>query len=81
MGLDFRRATDLFMGSEEELARALRIEGRVLRQYRRDPSGVPDDVLLSLADVLAERGRAMIRVGEMVREQATGADSNGAAPD
>lgn len=77
MGLDFRTATDLFLGREEELARALRVDLRMLRQHRRDPGRVPDVLVTSLADVLAERGRAMVRVAEMLREDATGADGNG----
>ena len=78
MGLDFKGAADLFMGSEEELARALGIDAARLRQHRQRPGRVPDRVLLELADVLVERGRAMIRVSEMLREDATGADGNGA---
>ena len=77
MGLDFKRATDLFLGTEDELARALHVETRVLRQHRREPSRVPAVVLRNLADVLDERGRAMIRVGEMIREDATGPEGNG----
>lgn len=68
MPLDFRTATDLFLGSEEELARALRVEPRVLRQHRRDPGRVPEVLLQNLADVLAERGRAMLRVSELLRD-------------
>lgn len=77
MGLDFKRATDLFMGTEQELAAALRLERGVLRQHRRDPARVPDRIIVALADVLAERGRAMTRVAEMLREDATGASGNG----
>jgi hypothetical protein len=72
MPLDFRRATDLFMGRDEELARALRIDAEVLRRHRAQPAGVPAALLHALSDVLEERGRAMVRVAEMLREEAGG---------
>jgi hypothetical protein len=72
MPLDFKRATDLFMGRDEELARALRIDPEVLRRHRAQPVGVPAALLHALSDVLEERGRAMVRVAEMLREEAGG---------
>lgn len=77
MPLDFKRATDLFTGSEEELAAALRIDRGTLQQHRRDPARAPEALLLKLAEVLIERGRGMMRVGEMLRENAGGASGNG----
>lgn len=77
MGLDFKRATDLFMGTEQELAGALKIELRVLRQHRRDPGRVPDVIIGNLADALAERGRAMVRVSELLREGLAGGNGAG----
>jgi hypothetical protein len=68
MPLDFTRATDLFVSTEEELAMALGIPVADLRSYRQKPGSVPDPVLERLADVLIERGRGMIRVGELLRE-------------
>lgn len=72
MPLDFKRATDLFMGREEELVRALDLETARLRQYRDRPAGAPAHAIRRLADVLEERGRAMVRVAEMLREDAPG---------
>lgn len=72
MPLDFKRATDLFMGRDEELAKALRIDTTVLRQHRAQPGAVPAALLHALSEVLAERGRAMVRVAEMLREEAGG---------
>lgn len=68
MALDFKRASDLFMGTEEELARALQLDDRAIREYRARPAGAPEAVLLRLADALEERGRAMTRVAELLRE-------------
>ncbi|HEX7118527.1 MAG TPA: hypothetical protein VF212_07065 [Longimicrobiales bacterium] len=65
-GLDFKRATDLFLGSERELALALGISEAELRAFRREPHRAPDAVLDRLARVLIERGRGMIRVGELL---------------
>lgn len=80
MGLDFRRAADLFVGTEKELAMALgRTEDDVAR-FRSKPGTVPRDVLARMGDVLQERGRGMMRVGEMLREEASGAEGNGAGP-
>jgi DNA-binding transcriptional regulator YiaG len=72
MGLDFRRATDLFLASEQELAMALGVSEAELRRYRERPREAPDAVLARLVDVLAERGRDMARVGEMLQETAGG---------
>lgn len=74
MPLDFKRATDLFMGREEELVRALRIDAATLQAHRARPAGTPLPLLRDLADVLDERGRAMIRVAEMLLEQVKDAD-------
>lgn len=69
-GLDFRRATDLFLGSTDELARALGLDAERVQAYRNRPRDVPPAVLARLGDVLIERGRGMTRVGEMLRENA-----------
>lgn len=68
MGLDFRRATDLFLGSEVELALALGLSAEELKRYRSAPGRVPEDLLRRLGVVLVERGRGMMRVGELLRE-------------
>lgn len=65
-GLDFKRATDLFLGTERELALALGLSESELRAHRREPGRVPDEVLDRLARVLIERGRGMVRVGELL---------------
>jgi hypothetical protein len=77
MPLDFKRATDLFMGREEELAQALGTDTVTLRRHRKAPGGTPPALLHRLADVLAERGRAMVRVAEMLREEAADAEQQG----
>ena len=77
MPLDFKRAADLFTGSEEELAAALRIDPSTLQRHRRDPARAPETLLLKLAEVLIERGRGMMRVGEMLRETVGGTGGNG----
>ena len=69
-GLDFKRATDVFLGTEAELALALKLSVEELRAYRRRPADVPREVLERLGRVLIERGRGMARVGELVLEQA-----------
>lgn len=69
-GLDFKRATDLFMGTEEELALALGIGVEEVRRFRRVPQEAPRDLLARLGRALVERGRGMARVGEMLQEQA-----------
>lgn len=68
-GLDFRRATDLFLASEQELALALGLSLSQLADYRKDPRRVPPEVMKKLGKVLIERGRGMIRVGEMLSEE------------
>lgn len=68
MPLDFKRATDLFVSTEEELAMALDIPVADLRSYRQKPESTPGEVLQKLGDVLVERGTGMARVGEMLRE-------------
>jgi len=68
MALDFKRAADLFVSTEEELAMALGIPVADVRSYRQKPGTVPDEVLRKLGDVLVERGRGMARVGEMLQE-------------
>ncbi len=68
MPLDFRNATDLFVSTEEELAMALGIPVADVRSYRQKPASAPRAVLDKLADVLVERGRGMVRVGEMLQE-------------
>ncbi|MFW6078622.1 MAG: hypothetical protein ACODAE_03315 [Gemmatimonadota bacterium] len=69
-GLDFRRASDLFMGSADELARALGIGAERVERYRKRPREVPPELLERLGDVLIERGRGMVRVGEMLVDEA-----------
>ncbi|NIP81751.1 MAG: hypothetical protein GWM90_22050, partial [Gemmatimonadetes bacterium] len=64
-------ATDLFLGSEEELAVALGIERDAVAGFRKRPGEVPAAVLARLGKVLKERGRGMARVGEMLLEEAT----------
>jgi hypothetical protein len=68
MPLDFGRAVQLFMGSEEELAHALGISIADLRASRTSPDRVPKALLRKLGDVLVERGKGMARVGEMLLE-------------
>jgi hypothetical protein len=68
MPLDFARAVQLFMGSEEELARALEISVADLRASRTSPDRVPKALLRRLGQILVERGRGMARVGEMLEE-------------
>ncbi len=68
MAIDFRRASDLFLGSEKELALALALPVADLRDYRQNPERVPDAVLRQLGRVLVERGNGMRRVGELLQE-------------
>lgn len=68
MPLDFRRAADLFVSTEEELAMALDLPVADIRSYRQKPDTVPADVLRRMGDVLVERGNGMARVGEMLQE-------------
>jgi hypothetical protein len=67
-GLDFKRATDLFMGTEDELALAVGTTVEELRRHRAAAGGrVPDELLSRLGRVLVERGRGMMRVGELLQ--------------
>lgn len=68
MPLDFSSATDLFMGTEEELARALGVSVADLRAARAAPGRVPRSMMARLGQVLRERGAGMKRVGEMIGE-------------
>lgn len=68
MALDFARAAGLFMGTEEELARALSISVADLRASRTTPARVPGALLARMGRVLVERGAGMKRVGEMLLE-------------
>lgn len=67
-GLDFRRGADLFISSEKELGAALGIPTPDVARYRRNPDAVPAEVLARLGTLLVERGQAMTRVGELLRE-------------
>lgn len=69
MPLDFASAARLFMGTEQELAAALGIAVADLRSARTNPQRVPPPVLARLGTLLQERGRAMIRVGEMLTDE------------
>ena len=68
MALDFARAAALFMGTEQELARALGISVADLRSSRTQPATVPPELLARMGRVLIERGAGMKRVGEMLLE-------------
>jgi hypothetical protein len=68
MSLDFGRAVQLFMGTEEELSRALGITVADLRATRTSPARAPAELVRKMGQVLEERGRGMIRVGEMLQE-------------
>ena len=65
-GLDFKRATDLFLGTERELALALGVSENDIRAFRKDPDRAPDELLERLGRILVERGRGMMRVGELL---------------
>jgi hypothetical protein len=68
MPLDFARAVQLFMGTEDELARALGISVADLRATRTNPGRAPAPLLRRMGQVLEERGKGMARVGEMLQE-------------
>ena len=68
MSLDFKRASDLFLGTEQELAMAVGLSLGDLRDYRQNPERAPEAAVLKLASALVERGRAMVRVGELLTE-------------
>ena len=72
MPLDFESAARLFMGTEEELARALGVSVGDVRAMRTTPANVPPRLVARLSAVLIERGRGMTRVGEMLREEHDG---------
>jgi hypothetical protein len=69
MGLDFKRASDLFLGSEQELAAALKISVADLRELRTNPGRASEGVITRLGQVLLERGKGMARVGEILLEK------------
>ncbi len=69
MAIDFKRASDLFLGSEKELALALAIPVADLRDYRQNPDRAPEELLRQLGRVLVERGNGMRRVGELLEEE------------
>lgn len=81
-GLDFKRCTDLFLGSEGELARALGMDTKDLRRLREEPALASSEVLGKLGTILEERGRGMIRVGQMLVESELegGSRTDGGAP-
>ena len=68
MPLDFESAARLFMGTDEELARALGIQVGDVRALRTTPAGAAPDLMANLGQVLVERGRGMARVGELLLE-------------
>ena len=67
-GLDFRRGADLFISSEKELGAALGVPTGDIARYRRTPDAAPAELLARLGALLVERGRAMTRVGELLRD-------------
>lgn len=71
MPLDFASAVRLFMGTEDELARAMGVAVADVRAMRTNPARATPDVLHRLGAVLLERGRGMVRVGEMLQEDAS----------
>jgi hypothetical protein len=68
-GLDFRRGADLFISTESELGAALGIPPADVARYRRKPDAAPAELLARLGTILIERGRAMSRVGELLRDE------------
>ena len=68
MPLDFKRATDVFLGTERELALALGVSVADLRYARQNPERVPEELVERLGRVLVERGNSMRRVGELLLE-------------
>jgi hypothetical protein len=66
--LDFARAAALFMGTEQELAKALDVTVADVRAARQVPAQAPRKLLVKLGNVLIERGAGMKRVGEMLVE-------------
>jgi hypothetical protein len=72
MPLDFASAVRLFMGTEDELARALGIGVADLRAVKTTPEQASPELLSRLGGILVERGRGMVRVGEMLQEDSGG---------
>jgi hypothetical protein len=68
MPLDFSRSAQLFMGTEEELGKAMELPTADLRALRANPGRATSAQLVRLGRVLVERGRGMVRVGEMLLE-------------
>ncbi len=68
MPLDFKRATDVFLGTERELALALDLSVADLRDARQNPERAPEALIERLGRVLVERGNSMKRVGELLLE-------------
>ncbi len=66
MPLDFKRATDVFLGTEQELALALGVPVADLRDARQNPERAAEELLERLGRVLIERGNSMRRVGELL---------------
>ncbi len=66
--LDFARVAALFMGTEEELARALGVDVGDVRAARANPQHASRALMARAGEVLIERGAGMKRVGEMLRE-------------
>lgn len=66
MPLDFASAARLFMGTDDELARALGIQLGDVRALRTTPTAASPELLARLGNVLVERGRGMTRVGELL---------------
>jgi hypothetical protein len=69
MPLDFAHAAALFMGTEQELAKALGVTVADVRAARQTPRHVQPEFLAKLGRVLVERGAGMKRVGEMLLEE------------
>lgn len=67
-GLDFRRAADLFVSSDRELAAALRISAADVARFRARPESAPAELLSRLGTLLIERGQGMTRVGQMLQD-------------
>ena len=68
MGLDFSRASDLFVSTEKELALALGISVADVRELRTNPRRANPELIAKLSRVLIERGKAMQRVGELLAD-------------
>jgi hypothetical protein len=72
MPLDYAKAMQLFMGTEEELARSTGQSVADVRSLRANPHRATADQLERIGRVLIERGNGMRRVGEMLVEDSTG---------